>query len=220
MLIHYYQPGDIAIFCDTEKEAPGTHEFLDNIEKFEGIPIVRLKYPGGWLRLIKTRATVPNKFKRKCTEELKIKTARRYLRSIGLFSYDQFLGFRADEPKRVEDYKENWEAVDTYFPMFDDGVTKPMVREFFTGYKYDLDIPEILGNCDLCFLKGIEVIIKIISNAPHLADKWIEEEESDKNGHTFHAGITMRQLKQIAIERGPQPIEGLTPQYTCSCTAY
>lgn len=219
MTIKYYRPGDIVIFCDTGKEHPGTHQFLRDIEKNEGIPIVRLQYPGGWKELIRKRGTVPNQFKRKCTQELKVKTARRYLRSIGLFKYIQFIGFRADEKTRVDGYQQYWQLVTTEFPLYSDGTIKADVLEYWKTKSYDLQIPEILGNCDLCFLKGLNVIIAILTNSPELADKWIEEEESDPKKHTFHKGITMRQIKKLALQsKRKYSLEELTPEFSCSCS--
>lgn len=219
MVLHYWRPGDLVLFCDTGKEDPGTYEFIDKLERIDGIPVIRLSYTGGWKELIRKRGAVPNKFKRKCTEELKIKTARRYLRSIGLFRYTQFIGFRADEPSRVDGYKNYWQAVETLFPLDEDNITKPIILDFFRTYKYDLEIPEILGNCDLCFLKGIPAILDILTNKPELADKWIDEEESSKRGHTYHSGVTMRQLKEKALTMPKADISNLKPLYKCACTA-
>lgn len=220
MTIRYYQPGDIVIFCDTQKEHEGTYKFIDQFERIEKIPIIKQTYPGGWMELIRKQQMVPNYAKRKCTQELKIKTARRYLRSIGVHSYIQMIGFRSDEKHRSEKYKNRWKKVRTEFPLIQDQVTKNDVNEYWSKKTYNLDIPEILGNCDLCFLKGVNAIIAILTTEPHRADKWIEEEESSKNKYTFHKGITMRELKKIAIEsRKKFDIKNIKPDFNCSCFA-
>lgn len=220
MTIKYYQPGDIVIFCDTEKEHEGTYEFIGRIEANEGIPIIRLKYPGGWKELIRKEQMVPNTFKRKCTKELKIKTARRFLYQHGIKEYTQFIGFRYDEKERVEGYKQYWKKVETRFPLHEDKITKLMVNEWWGNKEYNLNIPELLGNCDLCFLKGLNATIAILTKEPWRADKWIEEEESDKNGHTFHKGITMRKIKELAMSSKKQyNLLEMDPKFNCACTA-
>lgn len=47
MVIHYYKPGDIVIFCDTGREHPKTYKFINDFEAYEQIPIIRLQHEGG-----------------------------------------------------------------------------------------------------------------------------------------------------------------------------
>jgi hypothetical protein len=223
MVMKNYQPGDIVIFCDTTREDDDTYRFVKDFEKYTGIKIVWLT--GDWRReVIKAEKMIPNKFKRKCTINLKIKKARRYLRSIGWFRYTQFVGFRADEPNRVREYKTGWKAVTTVFPLHQDGITKSMVNNFWEPYSWKLQIPSILSNCDLCFLKGYSAIMAIIKDCPSKADKWIEDEENKElnpKGYTYHPKMTMRQLRDKALsDTGTLfPLEDITPMFNCSCTA-
>lgn len=221
MVLMNYKPDDIVIFCDTGREDKDTYRFVDDFSREENIPIIKLT--GDWRKeVIKAEQMIPNKFKRKCTINLKVKKARRYLRSIGLFSYLQFIGFRYDEPTRVKDYKQQWEKVNTEFPLYSAGVCKPEILLFFAGKSYDLRIPSILGNCDLCFLKGEAAIMAIIKDEPSRADKWIEDEENEElnpNGYTYHKGKTMRQIRDAALRtRTLFPLEELTPKFNCACT--
>ena len=82
MTIQEYKKGDLVIFCDTGREHPKTYKFINDFEAFENIPVIRLKYEGGFEKLIENRKAIPNNFKRFCTIELKIKTARREKQSI------------------------------------------------------------------------------------------------------------------------------------------
>ncbi len=105
MVIKYWREGDIVLFCDTTREHPKTYKFLNDFEAHEGIPIVRLQFAGGWegfLAKWNRGKNIPNRVKRECTIQLKVKTARRYLRSLGFMAYENFIGFRADEPLRVK----------------------------------------------------------------------------------------------------------------------
>lgn len=222
MVLHNYQLGDLVIFCDTGREDPDTYRFVNEFEKENGIPIIKLI--GNWRKeVIKAEYMIPNKFKRKCTINLKIKKARRYLRSIGWFRYTQFVGFRYDEPTRVSEYKNHWQAVTTIFPLHRDRITGQEVVGFWLGIPYCLKIPKILSNCDLCFLKGEAAIIAIIQNDPSKADKWIEDEENEElnpNGYTYHKGKTMRQLRDIALSTKKRYVlDDFNPKFNCACTA-
>lgn len=222
MVLSNYQPGDLVIFCDTGREDPDTYRFVNDFERENGIPVIKLT--GDWRKeVIKAEQMIPNMFKRKCTINLKIKKARRYLRSIGWFRYTQFVGFRYDEPNRVTDYKHIWQAVTTIFPLHRDRITSFEVGSFWQPISYRLKIPKILSNCDLCFLKGEAASIAIIKDDPSKADKWIEDEENKElnpNGYTYHKGKTMRQLKEIALSmKGVVNLEDYVPKFNCACTA-
>lgn len=219
MTIHEYREGDLVIFCDTGREHPKTYKFINDFEAFENIPIIRLKYEGGFENLIIKRKAVPNNFKRFCTIELKVKTARRYLRSIGINKYENLVGFRFDEPLRVSRRKQHWKSVIDKFPLYEKGITKQMINEYWKNKTYTLEIPSILGNCDLCFMKGKNAIINILSIYPELADKWINDEE--KIGRTYFDNINFKTLKQIAQNNlfKDYDLNEIKPAFDCSCTS-
>lgn len=219
-----YQPGDLVIFCDTGREHPDTYRFVKEFSEYENIPVIY--QAGNWqVDVIKKRSTIPNKFKRKCTEELKIKMARRYLRSIGWFKYTQFIGFRHDEQSRIKDYKHNWQAVTTRFYLDEIAVCKPEIVLFFKAKPYDLRIPAILGNCDACFLKGESSIIAIYQDDPTRADKWIADEEDkviNPKGYTYLKGISHRQLRDTALKLKAEgkiySLEKAVSKFNCTCS--
>lgn len=219
MTIHEYREGDLVIFCDTGREHPKTYKFINDFEAFENIPIIRLKYDGGFENLINKRKAVPNNFKRFCTIELKVKTARRYLRSIGINKYINFVGFRYDEPQRVSRRKQHWKQVIDKFPLYEKEITKEIVNQFWNKKNYNLEIPAILGNCDLCFMKGKNAIINILSSYPELADKWILDEE--KIGKTYFNDINFKTLKSIAQNNlfKDYDLNEIKPAFDCACTS-
>lgn len=218
MTILEYKPGDIVLFCDTGREHLKTYEFIKNFEKNEKIPITWVKYDGGFTELINKKKAIPNIKKRFCTIELKVKTARRYLRSIGLINYENFIGFRFDEQIRIKKRKIYWKNVIDRFPLYEKKITKNDINEFWKNKNYNLEIPSILGNCDLCFLKGKNAIISILVNYPELADKWIKDEEN--NDHTYFKNISYKQLLNIAQNNlfKNQNLELLNNSYNCICT--
>lgn len=221
MVLQNYQPGDVVIFCDTGREDPDTYRFVRDFEKENNIPIVWLT--GDWRKeVIVKEQMIPNRFKRKCTLNLKIRKARRYLRSLGWFTYTQFIGFRKDEQTRIKDYS-SWKAVTTRFPLDEIGVTEEMVGNFWNPIPYRLNIPPILKNCDLCFQKGEAAVMAIMKNDPTKADKWIEDEEDkaiNPKGYTYFKGVTIRQLRDKALLlTGDYDLYKIGAKFNCSCTS-
>lgn len=222
MTIQEYNPlTDFVIFCDTGREHQKTYKFINDFEAFENIPVIRL---GGldafdnYLKKINYRH-LPNMMKRSCTVELKIKPARRWARkNIGM-EYINLIGFRYDEPQRVAKNKSRWQKVKNIYPLYENKINKLMVNEYWKGKPYNLEIPAILGNCTLCFMKGKNNIINILKHDPNLADKWINDEENSE--YKYFKDISIKELKKISqmpdlfsnIE-----LDLLTPAYDCACT--
>jgi len=180
MTIVEYQPGDLVLFCDTGREHEKTYSFINDFEKNENIPIVKLSYDGGFRNLLNKTKSIPNNFKRFCTVELKIKTARRYLKSLKINKYENLIGFRYDEQLRIKRRKKMWKNVIDFFPLNNLKIDKQFINDYWSKKNYNLEIPSILGNCTLCFMKGKNAIISILSIYPELADEWIKDEENNK----------------------------------------
>ena len=214
---------DIVLFTDTGREHPLTYKFIDDFESNEGIKVTSISYEGKFDGFLQSRdyKRIPNRMMRTCTDELKIKTSKRFLRKKKIFTYHNFIGFRFDEPNRVIQFKENFKKVKTFFPLYEQKITKEMVNQFWLNKPYNLDIPSILGNCDLCFLKGKDNIIKILQLYPELAEKWIKDEEESKRhfGHTYFPDVTYKGLLQMAqSQKSLFDLEDSLPAYSCSCT--
>ena len=102
-----------------------------------------------------------------------------------------------------------------------------MINDYWSKKPYNLEIPSILGNCDLCFMKGKNAIIAILREYPELADKWIaDEEEAQKNGkfggHTYFPDVTYKTLKNIAqnnLFKNSTDLSEIAPAFDCACTS-
>lgn len=223
-------PDDIVIFQDTGWESPGTYKFIDDFEKYEGIKVHRVffehvKSPGlkGFDALFGYKKYLPNRTKRICTEILKIATSKRYLRkTLGVQEFENYIGFRADEEHRVKRNFQRFKKVHPKYPLYEMGITKEAVDQYWLTRPYRLEIPRIMGNCDLCFLKGKSAIITILQHYPKLADKWINAEENSflKNGKkaSFIKGITYREMLDIAKnQKNLFDVDLAEPAFNCSC---
>lgn len=203
------QPEDVVVvFANTGKEMPETLDFVRDVEDEWGIEVVWLEYRAkaedGTKRfervtyetasrngepyeaLIRDRRFLPNPVSRFCTVELKIRVMHRYLRSIGWTEWDQAIGLRADEHRRLATVRARGSSEGKFetviVPLAEAGVTRKDVGDFWRGNDFDLRLPNVngttpLGNCDLCFLKGATRITSILRERPELGDWWAKMEE-------------------------------------------
>lgn len=204
--------GSVVIFCNTGKEDEATLEFVRNCGIYWNVQIIWLEYNTDFESkfkvvdfetanrdglpfemLIRKRKFLPNPVSRFCTGELKIRTAARYCKSIGLDTGEDesIVGFRADEPRRVAKLADKSRA-----PMARAGVTKADVLEFWSSNSFNLNLPHINGqtvhgNCDLCFLKGGQQILSLISEKPERAIWWAKAEKIVSSSATGR-GATFR----------------------------
>ncbi len=218
MTILEYKKGDLVIFCDTGREHPKTYKFINDFEAFEEIPIIRVKHELTFRELNTKKQAIPNRFRRFCTIELKVKTARRYLRSLGIMKYENLIGFRFDEPLRIARRKQHWKQVTDSFPLNDLRITKHHVNEYWKNKPYTLEIPPILGNCTLCFNKGKDAIIAILKDFPELATEWIEDEKA--NGKHTYLDVSVDELLRLSkLPKKQYDLFEIQPAFDCACTS-
>ncbi len=232
-ILEYNPETDYVLFCDTGREHPKTYKFIIDFEAHEGIPIIKIggkkgeavvemgskDYFGEMLEGYNHKQ-IPNMAKRFCTIDLKIKPARRWARrNIGM-RYVNMIGFRSDEHKRKAD--QHYKQVPIAYPLMERGINKAAVNEYWNEKPYRLEMPSILGNCTLCFMKGKNAIISILKQFPELADKYIQDESEAKKskGHTYLTGLSIKQCLDIA--QMPDLFSGidlneLSPAYSCNC---
>lgn len=221
-LLEYNSETDYVVFCDTGREHPKTYKFINDFEAHENIPIIRLGSSDSFDKLLQKRNydAIPNLAKRFCTIELKIKVARRWARKEIGMEYQNLLGFRTDEPQRVSRNKQHWKKVKNIFPLYEKGINKEHVNQFWMTKPYNLEIPSILGNCTLCFMKGKNAIINILKHDPSLAEPWLSDEKKSKYKHTYLNGITIEQclkISQIPDLFSNINLNEMKPAFDCSC---
>lgn len=148
---------------------------------------------------------LPNPVNRMCTDRMKIKASAWWMRSMGYDCWDAVIGIRHDEPIRAarmmaSNGKERWENV---LPMYEAGVTKADVNAYWAAQDIDLGMDSDFGNCDLCFLKHENKIIRVLRRNPAAADWWIAHEE--RTGQRFRKDRpSYRELQFVAGEMNKQ----------------
>lgn len=186
----------VVCFANTGKEEEATLEFVLDCSTAWEIPIVWLEYipkepyfkvvtfetasrnGQPFADLITKKKYLPNPVTRFCTQELKVLTIERYLKSIGIDDVDTMVGVRADESRRLPKLR----ARGLLVPLADANITQGMVMNFWRNQIFDLGLDFIngvtpKGNCDLCFLKGASQIFSMIKHEPNRAIWWIEREQ-------------------------------------------
>jgi hypothetical protein len=112
---------------------------------------------------------------------MKVRTAKRFLMSLGWEHWTNCVGLRADEPHRLNKPapKDRWTV---WTPLADAGIGKHHISKFWVAQPFDLRLPNHkgkcwLGNCDGCFLKSEANIAAFHRDFPERARWWEQMEE-------------------------------------------
>ena len=208
-------PEAVVCFANTGREDEATLRFVRDCGEHWGVPITWLEYRnddagfavvnfetasrGGqpFEAIIQKRNFLPNPVARFCTVELKIQPEHKFLRSIGWTEWENMVGIRSDEPRRVAKIRANPSGGKSgparVMPLAEAGITKRDVADFWLRSTFDLGLPNMggitmHGNCDLCFLKGAAQIQSLIAEKPERAIWWARMETSITNAKITDGG--------------------------------
>jgi len=217
-------------FQNTGREMPETYDFVRDVERYFGVPVTWLEYAPDtehrfrivdfdtasregepFEALVRRRKYLPNQNMRFCTEELKIRTAKRYLRWLGWDYWTNCVGIRADEPHRLKKSppKDRWTV---WRPLADAGITKHDIGDFWKCQPFDLQLENIngttpFGNCDGCFLKGEAKIAELQRRHPERAAWWEKMEKlasdlSARSAATFSKKYSREEMRYFIDAQG------------------
>jgi 3'-phosphoadenosine 5'-phosphosulfate sulfotransferase (PAPS reductase)/FAD synthetase len=206
-------PDDAVVcFANTGREMPATLDFVAECASRWGVRVRWLEYrwqPGGpWAEevshnsasrngepfeaLLTGKSALPNPVQRSCTQEMKIRTIKRWVRAeLGWGHWSNVVGLRADEMHRVERTKrptrDRWTVAT---PLAEAGVTLDDVRAFWRDQSFDLRLKGPWeGNCDGCFLKSRAAIMRMHRDHPERMRWWARMEAEPRGkpglGRTF-----------------------------------
>lgn len=229
-------PADTLVcFANTGKEVEATLRFVRDCATHWHVPIHWLEYrtdAAGFAEvdfdrasrhgepfeaLIRRRQYLPNPVARGCTTSLKIRPMHRFVRQMGWTDWDQLIGIRADEQRRVAKIRARGRSTESAhetmcMPLADAGLTVHDVTAFWKNQPFDLELLTVNGrtlegNCDLCFLKPQRQRLALIKARPDSATWWISMESlnlaSKPSGARFRAdGPTYAQLARFAATQG------------------
>ncbi|MDR6195660.1 phosphoadenosine phosphosulfate reductase family protein [Siphonobacter sp. SORGH_AS_0500] len=224
----------VIVFANTGKERHETLDFVHECDIRWNLGVVWLEYdPATKFRitsyenasrngepfttLLSTKVYLPNRVKRYCTGELKVKPIKRYIQSLGVKNWDNAMGIRYDEPLRWGKMIQNTQHEPWFnvLPLYEDEIVKADVSAFWRSQDFDLQLESYQGNCDLCFMKGKKKLTRLIRENPDSATWWLNQESQ--------VGGTFRQRESYSrlVEYSNQPLEpslfDFEPDYPCHC---
>lgn len=140
--------------------------------------------------IVRKRNYLPNPVTRFCTSELKIRTMHKRLKALGWHDtfgeWDQFIGIRADEPRRVAKIRARGVSTETSretmcMPLAQAGVGYREVDAFWETQPFKLELPRtngrtLAGNCVFCFLKPEAQVLSLMRTEPNYARPFIRIE--------------------------------------------
>lgn len=233
-------------FCNTGLEHAATYAFIRRVETEWGVPIHWLEYRNWgdghrfkeatydtacirgepFEQLIRASQYLPNPVTRKCTAELKIRTAKRYAQSLGWDSWTSCIGLRADESRRVAKMRGDIKAEAVAMPMAEAGHTIEDVRAFWRSSPFDLELPgddAALGNCVGCFLKSRARLQRAMRADPVHFEWWVRMEALDLGVRSPAARVFRQDRPTYAVQldtarRQQVMFEDTEESLPCMCT--
>lgn len=211
----------IILFQNTGREVQETLDFINECDKRWGLNIVWLEYrPNNEFAVVDYNTAsrngepftyavqhqknrLPNVFKRYCTKMLKLDTARRYLKSIGITEWTNYNGIRYDEPRRWSKVTALPNYLEVEMPLVKWKITKQDVLDWWDKQEFNLNLNStVYGNCDGCFLKGVGNLLKIAQEKPELFEFWINLEKNSEftftNRHSYEE--LMKRAKSASLD--------------------
>lgn len=174
--------------------------------------------------LLKWMTVLPNVVSRGCSMQLKIRTAMRYLFSLGLKQYASIIGIRNDERHRATQILANCDSFEhPQFPLCDWNKTESDVLAFWRVNDFDLRLESYKGNCDLCFLKSKAKRVRIAKEHPELIGWWKAWEAKkanageNRNGKYFRLNEPYELIEKLSQERDLFDQTSSEPDIPCSC---
>jgi 3'-phosphoadenosine 5'-phosphosulfate sulfotransferase (PAPS reductase)/FAD synthetase len=207
---------DEVVFCDTTVEFPAMLKHIDQVEKYIGIKITRLKAEHNFEYYLGHHVKTKGKNKGKvgygwagpklrwCTSMLKTDIIKKYLKNI--IPRIEYIGIAYDEPKRVNKSKST-EQIKYNYPLYDWGITEKNAlaycysKGFNWGGLYE-KFDRV--SCFLCPLQPLRELKKIYNDFPEL---WAEMKRLDKLSYrTFRADYSLDQLEARFKAENEQPL--------------
>ncbi len=228
----------IVLFQNTGREMPATLDFVRDCGANWNVQIKWLEYrwkPGGpfvvevshnsasrmgepFEQLLKARNVLPTPQRRFCTSELKVLTAKRFMKNMGWKNWTNVVGLRFDEPGRVEratdPAKKSTDACwDNVAPLFDAKIEEHHVLHFWKNQPFNLNLKgRWEGNCDGCFLKNRGAISRMMKDYPERMEWWVKVEEQAKARKGTKFGFvkdreSYAQMMSVTQNQGVMPFD-------------
>jgi len=167
-----------------------------------------------------------------CSTELKTRVIKRFMLAQGYEHWDSIVGIRADEAHRVARMSANAtrERWDIDAPLVEAKVTSEDVLAFWLGPSwvpgdpiptelpqgFDLGLQPEWGNCDMCFKKQRQKLVRLTAQEPDRLDWWEEQERRTRSLWREQYGSLVR-IRRSAEEGLVMP-DMFDDGIACACT--
>jgi len=195
-------------------------EWRDEVRGFTVVgPNSASRYGEPFDALIDKKQRLPNGQERWCTEYLKVRPMHGLMRMIGYGEpgdYLEAIGLRHDEGHRI---LKGFARAEKHgrriaYPLANAKVSKADVQAFWWGpdrrYEtsaqpqgFDLELPSLWGNCDLCFAMGVALREERVRQDPTVAPWWAAAER--RTGGAFSKRESVVDLQRRAVLRNATP---------------
>jgi 3'-phosphoadenosine 5'-phosphosulfate sulfotransferase (PAPS reductase)/FAD synthetase len=198
-LPYYKEWNKLYVFANTGKEKEETLQFIDRCDKEWNLGVVWIesvinpvKGKGVTWKIVDLKTAnrtgqpfedvikkhgLPSKLYRHCTRDLKEEPIHKYAKHIFDGDYLTAIGIRADEKHRISSDPKK------VYPLNDLNVDEAFVRNWWDRQKFDLNIKDYEGNCDLCFLKSKRKKLTLVKENPNIVQWWNEMEYKYSGGN-------------------------------------
>lgn len=138
----------------------------------------RADNPRPFNELLQWMPALPNVRGRACSAFLKIRNIAKYCHALKMPEWNDYIGIRKDEEHRKHEILANADdkSRTPIFPLCDEFQTKEDVNGWWEAHPFRLNIPNHMGNCDLCFLKARWKRVAAAKANPKSAQWWAEWE--------------------------------------------
>ena len=201
------------VFANTGREMPETLDFVQECAERWRVPITWVEYRNldgkhsfetvnhnsasrdgePFAAIINHYNRLPDKIRRFCTQQLKIRPSVLYLQSLGWKSWHNAVGIRADEARRIKQSPVQY--IKYWWPLNDTEIRNPDILEFWGKQRLALDFDlniTTTSNCDGCFLKSEANRAAMFRSHPERMQWWIDMEK--QIGNRFIYGQSYQDL--------------------------
>ena len=198
------------VFWDTRKELPDTYEYLERIEDYLGMRVIRFKAELGfdhWYDVY--GGMIPSNHRRWCTKMLKLKPFEEFVGDDPVVNY---VGLRADEAR--SGYISHKPNITPVYPFQQDGLKLADIEEILQSSGVGLPPYTTWGRtrsgCYFCFYQQKIEWVRLKERYPDLYEKAkTYERPFEGSGNTF----TWNQKESLSELEQPERMQAIKDEH-------
>jgi len=220
----------VVVICNTTREDNRTLKFVKNLDDHLNLHHVWLeakvlhgkrksssyiitsyakaKRDGSVFEQVIKKYGIPNTKFLHCTRELKMNPIKSFMKDIGFEDAFTAIGYRYDEPKRVNLITANIKK--QFYPQYEKKVIKRDVKYFWSKQPFKLGLLEFEGNCRLCYKKSKRKLLSQIITDPNSVN-WVFEMQKLYSKGEVHTFFRENETIQDLIKQSTEDFVMWTP---------